>query len=122
MTTQAACYFFLDRAQFLMVSRTVFLFHIHGTQKSCTSGVQSQVVKGHPLCGLHLPADLVWGHTALTQDQGSGQLGPRAGVDKQQQGAPDGRCWALHLLLTRVPISSPLQQREGGRALDRDQP
>ena len=56
------------------MSRTVFLFHIHGTQKSCTSGVQSQVVKGHPLCGLHLPADLVWGHTALTQDQGSGQL------------------------------------------------
>ena len=74
MTTQAACYFFLDRAQFLMVSRTVFLFHIHGTQKNCTSGVQSQVVKWHPLCGLHLPADLVWGHTALTQDQGSGQL------------------------------------------------
>ena len=31
-------------------------------------------------------------------NQGSGQLGPRAGVDKQQQGAPDGRCWALQLL------------------------
>lgn len=53
-------------------------------------------------------------------NQGSGQLGPRAGVDKQQQGAPDGRCWALQLLLTCVPISSPLQQREGGGALDRE--
>ena len=74
MTAQAACYFFLDRAQFLMVSRTVFLFHIHGTQKSCTSGVQSQVFKGHPLCGLHLLADWAWGDTALTQGHGTGQL------------------------------------------------
>lgn len=74
MIAQAACYFFLDRAQFLMVSRTVFLFHIHGTQKSCSSGVQSQMIKGHPPCGLHLLADLLKGDTALTQGQGTGQL------------------------------------------------
>lgn len=34
-----------------MVSRTVFLFQIHGTQKNCSSGLQSQMVKGHPFVG-----------------------------------------------------------------------
>ena len=45
-----------------MVSRTVFLFQIHGTQKNYSSGLQSQMVKGHPLCGLHLQLTWYGGH------------------------------------------------------------
>ena len=72
--------------------------------------------------GLSTQRGVAWSHAPVNHC--SGQLGHRTGASKEQQETPDGRCWPLPFLLTRVPISSPLQLREeswGGGSKQRDQ-
>lgn len=65
-----------------------------------------------------------WGGKGLSAQRGRARsrahMDQGTGARKQHGARGGGGRWALHLLLTHVPISCPLQQREGGRALDRE--